>query len=297
MPSASSVPAPARSTHHGVYGLRLDGDLSEELLVACDHDWPRVELILREGEAPPAAVGRIDDDRLVLGFGEVGAVSLDRPMRRVEFVFVETLSGDKVVHPYLAPVASVLCRWQGWLTFHAGGFVADGRSWAVLGGKGSGKSSLLGWLARHDYQVVADDLLAVDGSNVFAGPRCVDLRAKAAHHLDVGERLPYGPRERWRLRLDPISPSLPLAGWVFLASSDTVELVTLSARELLVRLAQSLSLVLPPKHPEHLLRLAALPGWELRRPDECASISQGANRLLEAIASLEEVVQNHVAPG
>lgn len=253
--------------------------------MACDDSWPPVELLLSQEDRPPAPKGRIDDDHLVLSFGEMGAVTLDRLTRRAEFVVGEPLSADEVVHPYLAPVASVLCRWEGWLSFHAGGFLADGGAWGVLGGKESGKSSLLGWMARHDYQVVADDLLAVEGVRVFAGPRCVDLRAEAARHLGVEEFLPYGPRERWRLRLDPIPSSLPLAGWVFLASSDTVELVPLPAPERLVRLAQNLSLVLPPRHPEHLLQLAALPGWELRRPPEWGSIKKAADRLMETISS------------
>ncbi|MGH9051620.1 MAG: hypothetical protein ACRDWX_01165, partial [Acidimicrobiia bacterium] len=55
--------------------------------------------------------------------------------------------------------------------------------------------------------------------------------------------------------------------------------------ERLVRLAQNLSLVLPPRHPEHLLQLAALPGWELRRPPEWGSMKEAVDGLVETISS------------
>ena len=69
------------------------------------------------------------------------------------------------------PPAAVFARWRGLETLHGGAFVDDrGGAWAVLGDRGAGKSSLLAALALAGHEVVADDLLVLDGGDCFAGP-------------------------------------------------------------------------------------------------------------------------------
>jgi hypothetical protein len=129
----------------------------------------------------------------------------------------------ELVHPHLAPGAAVLARWLGRETLHAGAVLAGGGAWAMLGDRESGKSSTLDWLAAHGHPVLADDLLVLDGSDVLAGPRCIDLRADAAQRLGAGEPLGVvGTRERWRLRLGPLASSAPLRGWGILDWGDDV---------------------------------------------------------------------------
>jgi hypothetical protein len=189
------------------------------------------------------------------------------------------------VHPYLAPAAAVIARWMGRESMHAGAFAVDGRALGVVGTREAGKSSTLAWLARDGIDVLCDDMLIVDGPRPLAGPRSIDLRRDAAERLGAGEPIGVtGARERWRLRLAPLARGATLAGWVFLAWGERVEVRQLPGPERLARLAAERGLRLPPARPDALLELTSLPAWELRRPRGWESLPAAADRLL-ALAS------------
>ena len=106
---------------------------------------------------------------------------------------------------------------MGRAAIHGGAFLHEGRAWVLLGDKGQGKSSTLGWLATPGVPIITDDLVVCDEGDVLAGPRCVDLRADPARHLNVGRDLGViGTRERWRIDVPPCPSRSPLRGWIFL---------------------------------------------------------------------------------
>src|SRR5207237_858464 len=158
-------------------------------------------------------------------------------------------------------------QWYGRESLHGGGIAFAGAAWGVLGERHEGKSTLLAAAAARGLDVLADDVLVVEGEAAFAGPRTVDLRPDAAEALGLGEDLGVaGARPRWRLELEPVAPSLPLAGWVFAAWSEETVLARLSPSETLVRLLRHRGLRLPPTDPAAFVQLSALPAWEFRRP-------------------------------
>lgn len=266
----------------GAYGLRLHGvDSAADLLVAVDPGLPAFELA---SEVAPArsAPEYVSDSKARLQLRSGGEMLIDRDAGGVLARVPHEVRADELVHPYLAPAAAVIGRWLGRESLHAGAFVVDGRVWGLIGAREAGKSSTLAALATRGYGLVCDDMLVLDGVTPLVGPRSVDLRADAAERLGAGEPIGVtGARERWRLRLPPVSADLELAGWVFLAWGEDVSLRRLGAAERLSRLLDERGLRLPPARPEVLVDLAALPAWELRRTAGWDSLGAAVDRLLE----------------
>ena len=101
-------------------------------------------------------------------------------------------------------MAALAARWLRRESFHAGAVVVEGGAWAILGDKEAGKSSTLAHLALNGYTVLSDDVLVLERGSVFAGPRCIDLRAEPARRLGAREPLAVvGMRERFRIELGP----------------------------------------------------------------------------------------------
>jgi hypothetical protein len=270
----------------GCYGFRIDGvPRARELLAEAPPTWPPLALetrIAKPGSAP--AVDVIGPRTARLPLHEGGWMEIERDGPRITFHLPARPGDEELVHPYLAPGAAVLARWLGREAFHAGAVLAGDGAWAILGGRESGKSSTLGWLAAHGHAVLVDDLLVLDGPDALAGPRCIDLRPDAAERLGAGEPLGVvGTRERWRLRLGPAPASVPLRGWVQLAWGGEVAVERVLGAERLTTLIPHRSVRLEPPRAGALMELASLPVLRLRRPRHWDSLPHAAAQLLAAI--------------
>lgn len=270
----------------GVYGIRLQGiSGANELLVDADRRWPILSLV-SSVRVPEPVEERVTDTHAHLNLKTGGHVSIDRENALAEFVLPRRLTDEELIHPYLAPAAAVMAHWLRRQCFHAGAFVSGGGAWALAGDREAGKSSLLAWLALRGHPVVTDDITVIDDMRIFAGPRSIDLRSETAVRFGAGRELGVvGARARWRLGLPQIGSSLPFRGWIFLSWGDALEAEALGASERLVRLLQQRTLRLVPTDPAAHLPLAALPGWELRRPREWRFVDAVGERLLELTAA------------
>ena len=183
---------------------------------------------------------------------------------------------------------SILARWRGDLTLHAGAFFANGRAWAVMGEREAGKSTALAQLAERGCPLLADDLLVVDEGVVRAGPACIDLRP------DVAERMPgarylgeVGDRPRYRLsaRAGPARAQLGgffLMGW---GEEPTVSADPVPASEALrIVYEQEYIGLLGPADPARVLDLLGVPMWRIRRPADWSFTDETAQRMLEISA-------------
>lgn len=269
----------------GAYGLRLRGVAgAESLLVPAEASWPVLEIRVETGDAT------VERDHFDDAFAQVrlrtgGSVSIERESGRTTFTVPGLLSPDELVHPYLAPVAAITAHWHGRESLHGGGIAVSGSVIGVVGDRLEGKSSLLAALAARGVDVVCDDMLVIEDADAFAGPRTIDLREDAAGALGVGEDISVaGARSRWRVRLGPVPPRLPLAGWIFLDWAERVEVARMPASEALKRLLRNRGIRLPPLDPARFVQLGAMPAWEVRRPRSWSAVPDVVDAVLGAAA-------------
>jgi len=273
------------SAGRGAYGLRLHGlDQAADMLVDAPGSWPDLTITRRSGRSTAPPTGRLGDQEAVVPLGDTADVVISRPGAEAVFTLPRPIPDRHIVHPYLSVPAAIFNRWLGRESFHAGAAVVAGGAWAICGPRGGGKSSTLGWLAANGVGVLTDDLLVLDGLEAMAGPRSIDLRQETAELLQAGVAIgPVGSRDRWRMDPGQVAASVPLLGWVFLAWGDSVEMVPVPPAERLVRLFQHESLEIGPARPAAYLDLAAVPGWELRRPERLASLPEAGRCLIETV--------------
>lgn len=266
---------------HGTYGLRLEGLAGAGRLLSPAHpDWPTLTI---EAQVDEATIDReeLDDERAQFRLQGGGKVCVRRHPFTATFTFPRMPADEEIVHPYMSTSAATCNRWLGRDVFHAGAFSTGNGSWAILGDKGFGKSSSLGALHARGATVASDDLLVVEDGQVLAGPRCIDLRPDAAKRLGIGEDVGVvGARERFRVLIPPAPLRSPLKGWIFAAWGETVELVPYPPGERIPRLLANLALRRSPPRPERFLQYAALPCYELRRPQDWSSMTDAVDLLL-----------------
>ena len=278
---SSSTPSAHTKFPLGAYGLRIAGLPDAGLLLPpASPDWPLVEVVVEVGELE-ADEEQLDDERSRLRLRTGGWLELQREPGRARYVVPSPLTTDALVHPYLAPAAADFTHWHGREGVHGGALAIDSTAWGVVGDRLGGKSSLLAALAVNGTDIVCDDVLVIDGSVAYPGPRTIDLREDAAATLGVGEPLPgAGARERWRLTLRALDRQLTLGGWLFTEWADQLELRRLPASETLARIYRNRSITVPPKDPTTFIQLSSLPAWELRRPRSWASLPRTLELLL-----------------
>ena len=274
-----------RSNRLGAYGFALEGlPDARDLLVEAPPAWPTLTVLRAPGGERPE-VETVTDDHAQLWLASGASAELDRRAGRAEMHVPEGTSDAALVHPYLAPVALIMARWLGREGMHGGAVVVGDGAWAVLGDKTAGKSTALAALALRGVPVVSDDVLVIDDGNVLAGPRSLDLREEAARRLGVGESMGrVGARERWRHRLGPVAPELPLRGWITLEWGDEIAVEPLAGAARLAALLPHRGVRLAPTIPHALLRLSRLPHLRLVRPRRFELLDEVTTRLLGALA-------------
>ena len=261
--------------------MRLEGLDAGAMLLDAPAAWPALT-ISSEVAALPVADERVTDGEALLRLKTGGRLALDRSRRTAHYSAPRPLGAGELVHPYLAPAAALFAHWEGRLAFHAGAFVAGGGVWAVAGTREAGKSTTLARLAMRGHEVFADDVVILDGTAAFAGPRAVDLRPDTARLLGVGEALGVvGSRPRWRIALPPCRAELPFRGWIFLEWAERPQARRLRASECLGRLTGTLTVRLDAPDPRGMLDLAALPAWAVGRPRDWDRLDDHVDRLLE----------------
>lgn len=282
--------SPVQPRDVGAYGLQIEGvsEAVRRLLGPVGPDWESIELRARIGSTEGEG-DRVQSNRasVLLPLNLGGEIVIERAPLVAEVRRPDRLPSDEeLLHPYLAYVAGMTAWWLPRECVHAGGFVVDGGVWGVVGGRGAGKSSMLGWLAAQGHEIVCDDLLVIRNGRVMAGPRFVDLRGETAALLRAGTPLgKVGARERWRLEVGAVSPELPLRGWIFLDWSTGIEVRPATASERLLTIKNNVALWGNPTEPSGLLDLASLPAWQLLRPRNWQSIGAATGRLLETISA------------
>ncbi|HET6360626.1 MAG TPA: hypothetical protein VFH11_01055 [Gemmatimonadota bacterium] len=273
--------------HRGAYGFRLHyTDPEQELtdLIELDASMPEVTVAWRHASTT-VDIEDVGRDRVAYGHRKAGAFWACRDPATITFDFPTPPVPGSLVHPNLTIGISVHARWRGDLTLHGGAFETSAGAWGIMGAREAGKSAMLAELASRGYPIVADDLLALQGSMAWAGPDCVDLRPDTAERFEKSRYLGIvGGRPRYRLSTPPSRPVLPFRGFFILDWHESRQVVVepMDPRERLKWLYQQEYILLvgwpdPAKH----LRLLGLPAWNVRRPPHWGGTDEVIGRILE----------------
>lgn len=269
----------------GVYGLRVLGLLlppedGHPLLLGS----PELTVTQQIGLMPAGTRSMLTDDRAVIPLVEGGLVEMERASGHAVFTAPRPIPDREILHPWLVPAAATISAWHGRRGLH-GGAVTDGvHAIALVGAREAGKSTLLAWLALHtSLRVMADDLVVIEGKQIFGGPACIDLRAAALPVLGPGLRVSEVRGDgHLRLTLPATEPFAQLAGVVVLEWGAVTRLEPVAA-------SQRLTEVLPHAMTEGLalglggvLEYARHPVWRLSRARHPSSLAPAA----ELIAGL-----------
>jgi hypothetical protein len=271
----------------GVYGFRLSspqtGDPLPNLLEV-DPSSPLVSVSWRHASTV-RDIEEVEEDRVAYGFRGSTTYYVERDPRAIRFDIPYVPSPAALVHPLLTIGVSVLARWRGDVTLHAGAFETTTGGWGVMGAREAGKSSILASIGERGHPIVADDLLAVQSGSIWAGPTCVDLRPDTVGRFTRAVSMGIvGGRLRYRLSTVPGRAQVPLRGFFVLEwnGGSDISLEPLSTQERLQWLYRQeyIRLVGFPD-PSKLLPLVALPAWRLTRPRDWAATEEAVERVLE----------------
>jgi hypothetical protein len=272
------------------YGIRIEGlGALPGLEVRGAETWPVVNFTreLTDGALPGQSEVRADGATIV---NPAATLLVDRERSAVRVCAAAPVPDPDLVHPCLWPVGAVFARWRGAETLHAGAFAQSGGAgaWAVMADSRGGKTSFLAMLELAGAEVLADDLLVVEGGDCVAGPRSLDLRPEVVERLALGDRAttPVRSTSRRRLPLAPCDGRWPLAGFVELAWGDVVMVQRLEPAAGLAALARHRRVHGLGAEFAQLLELVDRPILRLERPHGWESAGDAVHRLLEAVAGL-----------
>ncbi|MXG89949.1 hypothetical protein [Nocardioides flavescens] len=287
-PSDGAVYGPVGQERAGFYGVEVLGlPGAVGLLRPVEDGWP-VLTVRREPLGLTRVDKRVGADRATYRLLAAGGdVSVDRRAMTVTCALDGEHPDEVLVHPFLAMAGAVVARWLGREVLHGGAVVIDGGAWVVLGAREAGKSSLLAQLHLLGLPVISDDVVVIDGGEVLAGPGSIDLRTGAANHLGVGEDLGVvGTRQRWRVRVPPVPPSVPLSGFVHPEWSEETAVVTMPPIARLPLLGHNAALPGPPADAQAFFELGTFPFVRFQRPRDFGQMEATAASLIRALRSL-----------
>lgn len=271
----------------GAYGFKITGDsVDSNLYNPVEDDRPTLKIVQRS-LSRETYKDLNEDGRIEIPLIGGGAAMMERGSDVGILELPHRLTPDELAHPYLAPIASVFADWLGYTVLHAGIVHIAGAAWGVVGAREAGKSTLMAGLALAGLPIGADDLMVIDGTTVFSGPRTLDLREGAALYLKEGRGLGVvGMRERWRLDLKDAKPSVPLGGFIFPSWGDDIAITLCPLDERLGTFVNGRSVQIDPMDPREAMRLARYPALNFVRPMDWSIFDRGTSAL---VAKAEEL--------
>jgi hypothetical protein len=283
--SRDSGAADPPSGADGAWGVRFPGLAGPGLpLNEAPAGWPQVPVDVRVRRNPEHHLEWSQDRARhpLLGGHQI---EIRRHPLAVKLVLARPTAPECVIAPHLTSAASTIATWRGRAAIHGGAFLHGGGAWVLLGDKGHGKSTTLGWLATSGVPIITDDLVVCEDGDVLAGPRCVDLRPEPAQRMGAGRDLGVvGTRERWRVDVPACPASCPLRGWIILEWGPEIAVERIAPVERMARVARHRAIAIPWEDPGMLLDLAARPAFVWRRPHGWCNIERAIARLLAQIA-------------
>jgi hypothetical protein len=222
---------------------------------------------------------RIESTTMMLERGDPHSVRIDS---------ASALADQGLIHPYLSLPAAVIQHWNGRVVLHASAFDLDGRTVVLLGDREAGKSTTVAAARAAGFAVRADDVVVLDGTDALPGTSLIDLREPAAT-IYGGQALGrVGSRERWRIHLDPVATSAPVAAFVRLSWGASVDVTPLPQSALLQGLYASAAIrETIAQHigsrPSLMMDLLGIPYYEFQRPRDLSLLGGAVASLCDQV--------------
>jgi hypothetical protein len=244
----------------GAYGFRISGIGGLSRLGPVPAHWP--ELRLESGPpnltpSKPPGTTEVGEHSAILWLPDGSSITLRRQDASVRFEMPQPPSAEMIAHPLLGLPAAIMSLWQGRLALHGGAFLVDAGAWALIGDRGSGKSTSLAQMLTLGHAILSDDILVIEGREMYRGPRAIDLRAESAARFGGAEMGIMGTRARWRLDAGDSPAVVPLLGFVKLEWGQEVSI--------------------------RALEILGLPAWEFTRPEDLDQSMSALGQLLSVL--------------
>lgn len=258
----------------GVYGFRLEGlEPSPHMVVTVSSHAPHLVIARSQNGwsqfGTPDVVQELLDD---------GHMAVFKSSDLYVFSLATHVSDDELLHPWIVPAICHRASELGRIVLHGGVLACDGLAIAVIGDREAGKSTLMASAARARFaergngapavEVLADDLVVLDGDTVYAGPRCLDLRPSSAPMFPDVQLHPSRNDSRFRVYLPQCSGHAKLAGFVMLSWGSDLSIQQIPVVRRISLLADYMSVGRKRRDYDAVLELAAKPVWLLQRPKD-----------------------------
>jgi hypothetical protein len=248
---------------------------------AVDPDCPALSLEVTTGfgdrePAPAPVLTQTEADLPLVGGGRLRML---KDSGTAHFDLFSQPPDEELLHPYLAPAAALHWQWAGHEALHAGVIGLGDRAILLLGDKESGKSTTLGYLAMlGGTSILADDLAIIDGREVLAGPRSLDLRPGSEL---PGQHVHSVRGDRLRMDLGPAPARATVAGVAVLEWGATIDITKIGFSERMHMLARQRTFPSLAADPVSLLDLASTPVVRATRPRDLGGLEKFAQGLLD----------------
>jgi hypothetical protein len=209
---------------YSAYGLRIASAIDLPLVPAHSNGaWHEPDVVIRHGEVPVTLDGatlgdsasQVSPGEFLFAIAGVGRIWA-RNGREV-VVYREEGAPESILALMVSQaVMGALLHQRGQLPLHASGISVEGSCVAFLGNSGDGKSTLAAALRDRGYQILCDDICAIDWRDgvptVWPGMRQPKLWADAASALGLNtESVPLvHPKEaKYRFPNESDPPDMP----------------------------------------------------------------------------------------
>jgi hypothetical protein len=105
---------------------------------------------------------RISSDSIAIRFPDATAIRIDNVARRIDVDAPAGATAEDTATYLTGPMLALLCRAAGRVALHAAAVVVDGRAVLLCGLSEAGKSTAAAAFARDGFDVLSDDVCAID---------------------------------------------------------------------------------------------------------------------------------------
>lgn len=235
----------------------------------------KADVVVCEGELTTPPHEAFEDDRYFHATPDEAFLSwrgvadfVVRGGREIVFQASKDLEASWLRQALLGAVIGVLLHQRGLLVLHASAIEMDGNAFAIVGLKGQGKSTTAAGLHQRGYELIADDIVAIDMTNpesplVLPGIPQIKLWPDSVAAFKMNPScmsLLHSELEKLAQRVTVVSEQLPrpLKSLYILDQGETHQIETLPMME-------AFSAIIQNAYAARFIGKAGIPPWHFEQ--------------------------------